>query len=68
MKREKFETWIRLGKGFTQKQLAAEIGVSQPTVGKALRGDVKNRLAEEIRFKALKEYGGVEYNIRPLNW
>ena len=66
-KTERCKTWIRLGKGYTQKQVADAIGVSQPTVGAALRGDNSTRLTIASREIAMKEYGGVEYNIQPIN-
>lgn len=65
MKKYKQPTWIRLGRGKTQAQLADAVGVSIPTVQNALHGLTDTPLAREIRAKALAEFGGQEYVFRP---
>ena len=63
---ERLSTWIRLPKGVNQKMVAEAMKVSQPTISAALRGDNSTRLTLAIRERAIKEFGGIEYNIQPV--
>ena len=42
-----------------RKEIGARLGVSQPTVRRALRGASDTAAARRVRHVAVKEYGGV---------